>query len=401
MRVCIVGNGLAGAMFAKSLRDLGGDMDIDIYGEEPYLYYPRPNMIEYLAGRIPFERMFAFEADWYDKRRLGVHLKTPVTGLFPDLREIEIAGNQRETYDVLAVASGARSFVPPIKGADSSHVFTFRTLDECRALIDRLQKKKGLIILGGGLLGLEIARGARARGADVDVVEFFGRLLPRQLDEEGAALLRKQIEGMGIRVHLGRACREIRNDGENLRLQFKEGEDMVAESTVIAAGVRPNIDLAQSAGLETDKGLVVNDGLQTSHPSIYGIGDAVQFRDRVYGIIPAAFEQARTASRHVIGEDVRYTGTIPSNTLKIAGLDVTSVGLVNPENEETEEIGWREEERGMYKKLVLRDGMIIGAIWMGTKQGIGEINRLIAAGTSIEQWKNDILHEDFDFSVIL
>ncbi|MCJ7680304.1 MAG: FAD-dependent oxidoreductase, partial [Candidatus Aminicenantes bacterium] len=271
MRICIVGNGLAGTMFAKSLRDLGGDMDIDIYGEEPYLYYPRPNMIEYLAGRIPFERLFAFDADWYDRRRLGLHLETTVTGLFPDTREIEIAGKRKETYDILVVSSGARSFVPPIKGADSSHVFTFRTLDECRVLIDRLQKKKRLIILGGGLLGLEIARAARARGAEVDVVEFFDRLLSRQLDEKGAALLRKQIEGIGIRVHLGRACREIRKDGENLRLLFKEGEDMIAESTVIAAGVRPNIDLAQSGGLETDKGLVVNDGLQTSHPSIYGI----------------------------------------------------------------------------------------------------------------------------------
>lgn len=400
MRVCIVGNGLAGTMFAKSLRDLGGDMDIDIYGEEPYLYYPRPNMIEYLAGRIPFDRLFAFDAGWYEKKRLGVFLKSPVTGLFPDTNEIEIAGKSRESYDILVISSGARSFIPPIKGADSPHVFTFRTLDECRTLIDRLENKKSLIILGGGLLGLEIARAARARGAEVDVVEFFNRLLPRQLDDEGAALLRQQIEGMGIRVHLGRACSEIQSEEKHLRLLFKEGVDMTAESTVIAAGVRPWFDLALKAGLETDKGLIVNDALQTSNPAVYGVGDAVQFRDRVYGIIPAAFEQARTAARHVLGEDVRYTGTIPSNTLKIVGLDVTSIGLVSPEDEKTEELRSVREDLGIYKKLVLRDGVIVGAIWMGTKKGVGDLNRLVSSGTSVEKWKHQILDEDFDFSII-
>lgn len=175
---------------------------------------------------------------------------------------------------------------------------------------------------------------------------------------------------------------------------------MTAESTVIAAGVRPKFDLALNAGLEIDKGLVVNDVLQTSHPSIYGIGDAVQFQDKVYGIIPAAFEQARTAARHVLGENVGYSGTIPSNTLKIVGLDVTSIGLVNPDNEGVEEVRSVQEDRGKYKKLVLRDGVIVGAIWMGTKQGLVDINRLSSSGSSVEKWKHQILDENFDFSII-
>ncbi|MFC2158687.1 NAD(P)/FAD-dependent oxidoreductase [Acidobacteriota bacterium] len=400
MRIIIAGNGLAGTMCAKFLRDGGVDAEIDIYGEEKYLYYPRPNLIEYLAGNIPYERLYAFQPDWFRNLKLNVHLESPVSRLIPESQEVEVSGSQREHYDQLVLATGARSWIPPIKGSESPNVFTFRSLDDCSSLIERLQNRNEVVILGGGLLGLEIARAVNARGGKVEVVEFFDRLLPRQLDEDGAFLLKNQIEKLGIGVHLGQACEEIEERDGKSGLRFKSGDDLTTESVIIAAGVRPSLELAQNAGLKADKGLVVDDYLRTNADNIFGVGDGIQHAGKVYGIIPACFEQARTAAHNIAGEDIPYEGTVPSNTLKVMGIDVTSVGLVNPEGSEFEAMVLMEEDNLIYKKIVMKDNVLVGAIWMGTRKGVSEINKLITLKTDIAQWKDTILDENFDFKAL-
>jgi len=400
MQVIVVGNGLAGTISSKTIRELDSEAKIDVYAAEVYPYYPRPNLIEFLAGHISQDNLFAFSKDWYEKQDLGLHLGTPVKRIDPDSKQVDLEGGKRVKYDVLLLANGAYSFIPPIEGLEKRGIFTMRTLDDALALINWSKDHTELAIIGGGLLGLEIARAMRLRGAEIQIVEFFDRLLPRQLDAEGAAVLKAQIENMGISVRLGVATKEILGQDEVRGLRFKDGDEIEAGAAVVAAGVRPHVDLAKEAGLATDKGIVVDDYLQTSHPDIFAAGDNVQHRGKLYGIIPASFNQARTAAFNIAGQKKKYEGTIPSNTLKVVGLDVTSIGEVNPEEGDCEEFRKVIEEKGIYKKVVIQDGKIIGAIWMGTKEKVNDVNRLILQRIDVEKWKSSLLEDDFDFSIL-
>jgi nitrite reductase (NADH) large subunit len=205
---------------------------------------------------------------------------------------------------------------------------------------------------------------------------------------------------MGIKVRVGTTTEELLGREEVSGLRFKGGDEWEADMALVAAGARPNISVAKDAGLEVDRGLVVNDSLQTSDPLIYAVGDTVQYEGRVYGIIPASFDQARTAAHNVIGQEEKYSGTIPSNTLKVLGIHLTSIGIVNPEEGDFEEISKEIREEGIYKKIVLQEGTIVGAIWMGTKEGVNDITRLITQKADVSDWKESLLEDHFDFSVI-
>jgi nitrite reductase (NADH) large subunit len=396
MRAIVIGNGLCGTIFAKTLREFDPDVEIKIFGREKYLYYPRPNLIEYLAGNMPYERLFAFSEAWFGDMNIQLQLDSRVEGIDPASKKIQLPGEE-QPYDVLLLANGAYAGIPPIKNADQAGVFTLRSLDDALSIQAYLEKRKKVAVIGGGLLGLEIARALNARGAEVEVIEFFPRLLPRQLDTQAAALLTRQIENMGIKVFLGKTTEEILGAGEASGLRFKDGEERSADMVVIAAGVRPYLDLAQAAGLETNQGVIVDQHLRTSHPDIFAAGDVSEFKGRVYGIIPASFQQARAAAANIAGQRQEYDGTVPSNTLKVMGVNVTSIGLVNPEEEGYEEIRHEDEAKGIFKKVVLQNGKLVGAIWMGTKQGVNEINRLVTQKVSVGEKKRDILRDDFDF----
>lgn len=400
MRVIIVGNGLAGTIAAKTLRELDKNVEINIFTDEKYNYYPRPNLIEFLAGGLSFEKIFAFPEKWYTEQNINVQLEKPVTRISPDSKEIEIVGGEKEKFDFLILANGSLAFIPPFKGVEKEGVFTLRTLDDAFEIIEYTKSHGRVTVIGGGLLGLETARALKSRGVEVEVVEFFSHLLPRQLDEPGASLLKSQIEAMGIGIHLGLACEEVLGEESVTGLRFKGGPEIETDTAIVAAGVRPNIRIAQDAGLKTDRGLIVNDYLQSSRPEILAAGDITQHEGRIYGIIPASFNQARIAAQNVMGQKQKYEGTIPSNTLKVVGLDVTSIGTVNPEDESFEEIQKENRDQGVYKKIVLRNGEVCGLICIGTKKGVSEISRLISQKVNIEKWKESLLDDDFDFSLV-
>jgi len=400
MKVIIIGNGLAGTIASKTLRELDQKIELDVFCEEKYHYYPRPNLIEFLAGNLPFERMFAFPGNWHERQQINICLGSPVKKLFPDSQEVELEGGKKEKYDFLLLANGSYAFVPPFKGIEKKGGFTLRTLDDALRILEYLKSHQRVAVIGGGLLGLEVARAIKARGAEVEVMEFSDRLLPRQLDVEGATLLKNQIEKMGIKIRLNVATEEILGQREVEGLRFKGGAEVIADMVLMAAGVKPNIGMAKEAGLETDRGLLVNEFLKTSHPKIFAAGDNIQHKGRVYGIIPASFDQARAVAYNILGQEKKYEGTIPSNTLKVAGLYVTSIGLVNPEGQAFEEIRKEKKEEGIYKKIVLQNGNLVGAIWMGTKKGVSEISRAVSLKINIEKWKNSSLEDNFDFSLL-
>ncbi len=400
VRVLIVGNGLSGTIASKTIRELDPAADIAIFAEEKRLYYPRPNLIEFLAGGLPESGLFAFAEEWYADQKISIHLGRPVLKLHPDSKEIELEGGKREPYDSLLLANGASSWMLPIAGIGKNGVFALRTLDDTLKIIEWVEKHPDVVVIGGGLLGLEIARAIRSRGAEVRVVEFFPRLLPRQLDAEGASVLQSQIEKMGIRVHLGVVTEEILGEENVKGLKLKSGEELEAQTAIVAAGVRPNLRLASEAGLATDKGIIVDDYLRTSHEDIFAAGDNVQHRDKIYGIIPASFNQARTAAFNIAGQEKKYEGTVPSNTLKVVGLDLTAIGVVNPEGGAHTELRKEDAKNGIYKKIVLKEGKAVGAIWMGTKKNVNAVSRIVLQQVDVEKWKESLLDEDFDFSVV-
>jgi nitrite reductase (NADH) large subunit len=289
MKIVIVGNGLAGTLAAKTARELDPEAGIEIFGEEKYAYYPRPNLIEFLAGRLPYEKLFAFPENWNVRQRIDVHLGAKVAKIRPAEWAVETESGGVFPYDALLLASGARAAVPPLTGSGLKGVFVLRTLDDALAILDRLRTHAHVAVLGGGLLGLEIARAVRGRGASVCVVEFFDRLLPRQLDPAAAGILKHQIEKTGISVRVGAVSREILGAAEVRGIRFESGDEVEADLVVIAAGVKPELALAKDAGLTAERGIVVDDRLRTSRPEIFAAGDVAEHRGRVYGIIPASF----------------------------------------------------------------------------------------------------------------
>lgn len=402
MRVVIVGNGLAGTMAGKTIRELDSAAEIIIFSQERHHYYPRPNLIDLLAGLISLEKVFAFPEGWAERQRLQVNLGKKITQIAPIKLAVEVEKEGWVDFDYLILATGADPFFPLVPGLDKKGIFAIRSLDDVLELIEYLQSRPEVVILGGGLLGLEVARALCQRGLEgVTVVEFFNRLLPKQLDEAGAALLQTQLEKMGIKFLLGKEAVEILGDDSVSGIRFKDGSLCPAGAVIVASGIRPRTELASASGIKCSRGVVVDDYLRTSHPRVYAAGDVAEHRGRVYGLIPAAFDQARTLAYNLCGQIRRYEGTIPANTLKVAGIYLTSIGIVSPEDGNYEILTRQDQEAGIYKKLVLKNDICVGAIWFGTKKGVQEISRIIQFKKNLSRFKEDILEENFDFSRLM
>lgn len=406
MRFVIVGQGVAGVNAARGLAQVRSDHDeIHIYTDEKYLYYPRPRLPAFLAGEITLDELILYPAEWYEKRGIQVHLGEAVAEVNPQSKHITLAGGRQVAYDRLLLSNGSRPNVPPIKGADKKGVFTLRTVANALEIQAFARTIEHAVVIGGGLLGLEAARAVSALGPKVTVVEFFERLLPRQLDLEGAQMLQREMERFGLTIVTGAVTEEILGSGEVRGIRLKDGREIPGELVIISAGIRPNTELAAAAGIQVNRGVVVDPAMRTSAADVWAAGDVAEFEGRVWGIVTAATEQARVAAANMAapaGEaPATYVDIIPSNTLKVVGIDLTSIGLVNPEGEGYEEIRRKDESAGRYEKLVLKDGRIIGAIILGNKDKVRPITELINRGTDISSYKEALLEDQFDLNSLL
>ncbi len=398
----IIGNGIAGVSAAATLAEGDPSANITIYTDERYPYYRRPWLPDFLAGRYHLEELYPYTDSWYAKRRIEVHLNTPVSQIHPERKTIVLASGEEVAYDALLLAPGGLPFVPPVANASAKGCFTLRTLDDAIAIRDYAQNKRAAAVIGGGLLGLESARGLSALGLNVTVIEVFPRLLPRQLDTEGAEILTRLIEQMGIVVVTGSTVEAIVGDQSVQGVQLKEGKTVPCDMVLFSAGIRPRIQLAKDAGLAVDRGVLADEYMQTSVPSIYVAGDAAEFRQRIYGIIPAAIEQARVAAANMIQpQSQTYTGTTPINTLKVMGIDLTSIGLVNPEEPGYKVYRRQDPDKGLYKKLVFQDGNLVGAILLGDRKSVIFMTRLVNRRAPVEAIAEQMLRDDFDLKSLI
>ncbi len=396
-RFIIIGNGVAANSAAESIRKKDTDSEIVMFTRQKHYFYYTPALLEYLAGEKDVEGFTVHNRQWYETSNIDLRLKTEITDINPADKTVNTHDGTRFSYDRLLLATGGYSFVPPIEGADSEGVFTLRTVEDADAIKQWASSSKRLVLIGGGLLGLEAGNGLRRAGLDVSVVEFFPRLLPRQMDVDGAAILQRQMEEMGFAFHLGAKTKSISRDGKELSVNLENGESLAADMVLISAGVRPELGLAKMIGLDIDKAVKVDDRMQTNVQDIFAAGDVSEHRGAYYGIWPPAMQQGQTAGANMAGEDRAYTGTVPANTLKVVGIDLTSAGNIDADSERESAV-IADSDKYIYRKIVFNNGLIEGAILLGDIRGSAEILMAMQSQKDVSSLKDDMKREDFDFS---
>ncbi len=410
-KIIIIGNGVAGATAAEVIRKNNKDISISIYSDEPYPFYSRIKLPHFLGDEIKQEDTYIYNADWYKEKGIEFYPGTKIKKIEPDKKFIITEKEEKAEYDKLLLATGSTNFVPPIKGREKNGFFTLRTIKDVLSIKEYSLKNRNAIMIGGGLLGLEAARGLKVRGLDVTVVEFFPRLLPRQLDEKGAKVLRKLIEKVGIKVVLNAQSDEVLGEDKVAGLKLKGGRNVDCNLIIISAGITPRIELAKEAGISVSKGIIVNERFETNIKGIYAAGDCAEFQGRIYGLWTASTEQGTVAGNNIAGVDTVYSGTTPSTTLKIVGIDLTSIGVVNPPSPtsplegEGKGEGYREliREDGsneVYKKLVIKDGKIVGAILLGDTKDVRAVSKLIKNNVDVSKFEDKLTDSKFDLKHI-
>jgi nitrite reductase (NADH) large subunit len=389
----IIGNGVAGTTAAENIRTTDKEGNITIVTDEDLPFYYRIRLNEYVSGDITEQDLIAKGDQWYRDQNIDLRLMTRIVKA--DLREKVIItdNNERLSYDRLLIAAGSHSFIPPIKGSEKRGVFALRTIKDARNISAYAEETEGIVLIGGGLLGLEAGNALRKLRKKVTVVEFFPRLLPRQLDVDGAERLQKIMEGMGFSFRLGAKTQEITGDDHANGVVLEGGETLPAEMVIISAGVRPNIELAEPLGLDNDKGIKVDERLQTNQPDIFAAGDVAEFKGMPYGIWPAAMDQGKIAGFNMAGGNKVYEGTTMANTLKVVGIDLASAGNIDAENEFESRIV---KDEKVYKKIVIENNRIIGCIMLGETKGFNKITKAISEGVDVSKIMDQILSLGFN-----
>lgn len=367
-RLVLIGNGMAGVRTIEELLKIKPDhYDITIFGAEPHPNYNRILLSPVLAGEMQIKDIILNELDWYAANNITLHTGKEVVRIDRVKRKVIAADGLEVPYDRLLIATGSTPFMLPIPGNDLPGVIGYRDIKDTDEMIATAARHKHAVVIGGGLLGLEAANGLKLRGMDVTVVHLGPWLLERQLDEVAGQMLQKSLEDKGLKFLLSTQT-EALIQGESGRVaavRFKGGMQIPADLVVMAAGIRPNYALAEAAGIYCNRGVVVNDTMQTYDPKIYAVGECVSHRGIAYGLVAPLFEQAKVAANHLAGYGIgRYTGSVTSTKLKVTGIDLFSAGNFMG-GEGTEEIVLNDPYGGVYKKLVLKENKLVGGVMYG------------------------------------
>ncbi len=361
----IVGNGMAAARLVDELAKSSlGRYAVAVIGEEPRLAYNRVLLSSVLAGETGSHEIELRPADWWRHRGVTVRYGYRVTEIDTGRRELKIAGEESMQYSKLVLATGSTPLRLNLPGADLAGVHTFRDTRDVDLLLTLAAAKKRVVVVGGGLLGLEAAYGLAKAGAPVTLLHLMDRLMERQLDGPAAGLLKTLVEHKGIRILLNATTARIHGDGRVEAVELADGSRIEADAVIFAAGIKPNVALAKDAGIAVNRGVVVNDLMQTSSPDIFALGECAEHRGTCYGLVEPAYEQARVLARHLAGKPAAYQGSVVSTNLKVSGVSVFSAGDFMG-GEGSESLVLTDRRRGTYKKLVVADGRLTGAVLIG------------------------------------
>jgi len=388
----VIGNGMAATRFVAELTSRAlGRYAVAIVGEEPRLAYNRVLLSSVLAGEVERNDIVLKSASWWRERGVTVLYGHAAVAIDPQIRRVRLANGATLPYSKLVLATGSRPIRLAVPGMDLRGVLTFRDLGDVAAIEAAAAAGRKAVVIGGGLLGLEAAYGLTKAGAQVTVLHLMDRLMERQLDGKAAAMLKRAIERKGIAVELEAATAALRGPGRVEAVELTDRRSIAADLVVVAIGIRANVELARSAGLKVDRGIVVDDGLATSSAGIHAIGECAEHRGVCYGLVEPAHEQATVLARRLAGNAAAaYPGSVVATNLKVSGVNVFSAGdLVGAPG--TESIVLHDPGLDTYKKLVIADDRLVGAVLYGdTEDGLWYLD-LIRSGVSIEKFRDDLV----------
>ena len=393
MKLVLVGNGLAGMRCLEDLLDMAPDRyEVTVIGEEPWGNYNRIMLSPVLSGDKSIEDIMLHPHAWYSDK--GIHFIAGDAAVKIDRprKQVHTEKGIVVDYDRLILATGSKPFIPPIKGSDLKGVLSFRDIYDVNTMLEYCKNKKNAVVIGGGLLGLEAAYGLKQRGMNVTVLHLMDRIMDRQLDARASALLKQSIEAKGIPVLTEANTEElIGQDGHVSQLRLKDGTVLEADFMVFAVGIRPNMALAQSAGLRCNRGVMVNDTMQTFDPSIYAVGECIEHRNQTFGLVEPLWGQAFICASHLAehGSLTFKAPTVPTQ-LKVSGCDVFSAGNFEPADD-YEDIILNDEKRHIYKRIIIQQDKVIGAVLFGDTEDGAWYAELIADQTPISSIRNKLL----------
>ncbi|WP_431857434.1 nitrite reductase large subunit NirB [Azospirillum sp.] len=391
-RLVVVGNGMAGI---RTLEDLlakaPGRYDITVFGAEPHPNYNRIMLSPVLAGEKTFDQIVLNGRDWYEANGITLHTGDMVESIDRAKRTVTAMSGRTVAYDRLLIATGSTPFVIPVPGATLPGVIGFRDLADVDAMLEAAAKGGRAVVIGGGLLGLEAANGLTVKGMDVTVVHLMDTLMERQLDRSAGTLLRRELERRGIAVLTGADTAEIVGDERVSGVRLKDGQVLPADLVVMAVGIRPNLALGKAAGLACGRGIQVDDAMVTSDPAILAVGECVEHRGQTYGLVAPLFEMARVAADRLAGgTEAAYTGSVTSTKLKVTGVDVFSAGDFSG-GKDCEDVTFRDAARGVYKRVVLKDNRILGAVLYGDTRDGGWYFQMLKDGQDVSAIRDTLV----------
>jgi nitrite reductase (NADH) large subunit len=393
MKLVMVGNGMAGVRTIEELLKIEPDLyDITVFGAEPHPNYNRILLSPVLAGEQTLDEIVLNPISWYADNGITLHLGKKVVDIDRRNRVVKAEDGTEAEYDRLLMCTGSNPFILPVPGKELDGVIAYRDIQDTNTMIEAATKYQHAVVIGGGLLGLEAARGLQMRGCDVTVVHLMDTLMERQLDSTGGEYLKRKIESLGIRVMLPQQTSALFGNGRVDGLRFASGEELEADLVVIAAGIRPNTELARSAGLEVRRGIVVNDYMATSDPHIFAVGECTEHRGQTFGLVAPLFDQGRVLASAITGNGgPAFTGASPAAKLKIMGVDIFSAGSIDESESGVETVRYEDPALGTYKKLLLKDNRLHGMILVGDIEDEHLYMEWMRGGTDLTPHRRQIL----------
>ncbi len=391
-QLVVIGNGMAGVACVEQILKLQHDYEITIFGDETHVNYNRIMLSMVLSGEKTADEIVLNDIDWYQSNNIRAKLGVRVVGIDRETRNVIDEEGNFTPYDKLILAMGSSAFVPPIDGVDKKNVHVFRTLDDTRALLEKSSEGCKAVVIGGGLLGLEAARGLQVRGCDVTVVHLMDTLMERQLDPTGGAYLTRKMEALGVRVLLAKQTKALMGNGIVEGVEFADGETIPADLVVVAAGIRPNAGLGRKAGLEVNRGIVVNDFMVTSDPDILAVGECTEHRGQCFGLVAPLYDQGRVLAATVTGNPSDgFTASSPAAKLKIMGVDIFSAGSMDDKEPGVEVVRYEDPALGVYKRLLIKNNRLHGMILVGDVTDEKTYTGWMSTGTDVSAMRRQIL----------
>ncbi len=402
LRVVVVGSGMASVRLAEDVRawDPDGRVALTVFGAEPHPPYNRLLLSNVLAGRSSFDDIVLTDPSSYERDGGGLRLGTAVRSVDRSARRVTADDGTVVDYDALVFATGSTPILPPVEGLVGEGgvlrdgAFVFRTLDDCREVARTAANARRAVVIGGGLLGVETARGLAQRGLIVTLVHADRHLMERQLDETAGRILRRTLAMLGIDVTVGTTVQAVTGTGRVDGVILADGSRLPTDLLVVACGVYPDVRLARDSGLAVERGIVVDDYLRSvTDPDVYAIGDCAQHDGEVRGLVAPAWDQARVVACHLTGADpsARYSGSPPVARLKAAGVDLAAMGEALADDDEAEVVLFADPHRGTYKKLVVRDHRLVGAILLGDADTVGIVTQFFDRGSPVPPDRKSLL----------